>query len=254
MTFDPSTLSILEIGLILGAIGLGGFVKGLIGLGLPLIAIPLISTVVDPRIAVAILALPMIVSNFVQARTGGHVLEAAYSFRWLLIPMIIGSVIGTMIITAIPVEAAKATVGGIVVAFALLTLSGKQPVLPAGMDKVLRPSIGLFGGVIGGMTSFFGPPVIPYLMTLQLNKTKFVQIMGMTFMLGSIPLLLGMMAKGFAPPNVLMVSGAGVVAVFISMHLGGLLRNRVSQALFTKIIAVFLIVIGSKMLWSSCAG
>jgi uncharacterized membrane protein YfcA len=248
---NPADLNTLHIALVLFAIGLGGFVKGFIGLGLPLIAIPIMSTVIDPRTSVAILALPMIVSNLVQARTGGHVLTTAYAFRWLLIPLACGSAIGTMIITGIPVDYAKAIVGGIVVAFALLTLSGKQPVIPSGMDRIARPAIGLFGGIIGGMTSFFGPPVIPYLMSLRLEKTRFVQVMGMAFMIGSIPLLIGMIVKGFAPPNVLLVSVAGVAAVFVSMYIGGLLRNRVPQALFMKLIAVMLIIIGGRMLWFS---
>jgi len=253
LAFDPSTLTTLDIALILLAVFSGGFVKGCVGLGLPLIAIPVMSAIVDPRISVAILAPSMIVSNIMQARTGGHVLDTAFQFRWLLIPMVVCSGIGVMLITSAPIDLAKGIVGIIVILFALLTLSGKQPTVPKGADKFVRPLMGGLAGLIGGMTSFFGPPVIPYLMSLGLEKARFVQLMGMAFLLGSIPLLTGMILKGFAPPKVLIISGGAVASVFLGMYVGGLVRDHIPQAAFMKLVSLFLLIIGGKMLWAFVA-
>jgi len=50
---------------------------------------------------------------------------------------------------------------------------------------------------------------------------------------------------------VLAFSASAVVAVSIAMHIGKRLRDHVPQAIFMKMVAVMLLVIGGKMIWTS---
>ena len=56
---------------------LGGIVKGVVGIGLPLVLIPLLTPVLDMPVAVALLTVPMIATNIGQAAEGGHTVAAA---------------------------------------------------------------------------------------------------------------------------------------------------------------------------------
>ena len=54
-----------------GAFALAGFVKGVIGLGLPTVSIGLLGLLMTPAEAAAILVVPSLVTNIWQAAVGG---------------------------------------------------------------------------------------------------------------------------------------------------------------------------------------
>ncbi len=241
-------LSAADLAVLAVACCLGGFVKGVVGLGLPMIAIPIISTVVDPRTAIAVMTLPIIGSNFIQARMGGSLIETTIRFRGFLVPMTLGSIVGAAIITQVHVDDAELILGGLVSIFALTTLAGWQPLLPPGVDRKLRPAIGLVSGVIGGMSSFFAPTVTPYLFTLGLDKGTFIRAMGVAFLIGEAPLVIGLTAAGFAPLPVWVLSAAAWAVVAVAMSLGGRVRDRVPQAHFKTLVGAMLLIVGLNMI------
>lgn len=242
------TLSAADVLILALAFGLGGFVKGVVGLGLPMIAVPLISTVLDPRTAIAAMILPIMGANFIQARQGGDMREIAYRFRWLLIPMVAGSIVGAAIITSVKLDHAALILGALVAIFALTTLLGWQPRLPTGVDRRLRPAVGLVSGVIGGMSSFFAPTVAPYLFTLGLDKNTFIRAMGVTFLIGEAPLFIGLAATGFAPPAIWALSAAGWATVGAFMTLGAKVRQRIPQKHFMTLVGAMLLIVGLNMI------
>lgn len=241
-------LSAVDLVILALACALGGFVKGVVGLGLPMIAIPIISTVMDPRTAIAVMTLPIIGSNFIQARMGGSLIETTIRFRGFLIPMTLGSIVGAAIITRVQVDHAELILGSLVGTFALTTLLGWQPLLPPGIDRKLRPVVGLVSGVIGGMSSFFAPTVTPYLFTLGLDRGTFIRAMGVAFLIGEAPLVIGLTVAGFAPLAVWVLSAAGWAVVAAAMTLGGRLRDRIPQAHFKTLVGAMLLVVGLNMI------
>ncbi len=248
MAIDPTDLSLLDLLTVGLAFAIGGLSKGVTGLGLPMIAVPIISTVLDPRVAIAAMTLPNLGANFLQARRTGDIVASVVAYRWLTVPLLLGSVAGTLVITSVRIDHAALILGGLVSVFAVSTLAGWRPVLPSGIDRRLRPAVGLISGLIGGMSSFLAPTLVPYLMTLGLEKTAFVHIMGMLFLLGQLPLFVGLAIKGFASPAVLVLSAAGWVVVGLFMHLGGRLRDRIPQRHFMTLVGAMLLLIGLNMI------
>ena len=53
----------------------GGVVKGVVGVGLPLTSIALMTLVIDLRLAVPLLVIPIVVTNIIQALRGGRFKE-----------------------------------------------------------------------------------------------------------------------------------------------------------------------------------
>ena len=70
---------------------LAGFVKGVIGMGLPTVAVGLLGLTMPPSQAAAVLILPSLVTNVWQAFAGGHFRDVARRL-W---PMLVGICIGT---------------------------------------------------------------------------------------------------------------------------------------------------------------
>ncbi len=241
-------LSALDILTLVLAFGLGGFIKGVVGMGLPMVAVPLISTVFDPRTAIATMILPIMGANFLQAKMGGSMVEVANRFRWLLIPLIVGSIFGATVITSVEISHAAVILGGLVATFAVTTLAGWQPQLPTGVDRRLRPVVGLVSGVVGGMSSFFAPTIAPYFFTLGLDKNTFIRAMGVTFLIGEAPLFIGLSLTGFAPPAIWLLSAAGWAVVGAFMAVGAKVRQHIPQKHFMTLVGVMLLIVGLNMI------
>lgn len=82
--------------LVIGTFLLAGTIKGVIGLGLPTIAMGLLGLAMAPTQAAALLIIPATLTNFWQLAFGGH-LQALLRRLWpLLLTIFIGTGLGTL--------------------------------------------------------------------------------------------------------------------------------------------------------------
>ena len=59
------------IAAVVGSLIVAGFLKGTIGIGMPVVALPLLSLFIDIKSAAMLLSMPLIFSNLPQALEGG---------------------------------------------------------------------------------------------------------------------------------------------------------------------------------------
>src|SRR3954447_17869435 len=57
---------------VIGSLIIAGFLKGIIGIGMPVVALPLLSLFIDVKAAAMLLSMPLIFSNLPQALEGGQ--------------------------------------------------------------------------------------------------------------------------------------------------------------------------------------
>ena len=81
------------------ALLMAGVVKGIIGLGLPLTALSIIGAVADLRLAIALIAIPIVATNIIyQAFCGGRALEMLRRYWVINLCSVVGTVIGAQIL------------------------------------------------------------------------------------------------------------------------------------------------------------
>src|SRR3954454_21677311 len=97
-----SELGPLNLALIMVTIGIAGIVKGAIGFGFPLVAIPLISSVWDARHAVLLVSLASLVNNVGVAVRGGGSRQTFRRFLPVLVGMAIGTAGGAFLLASVP--------------------------------------------------------------------------------------------------------------------------------------------------------
>jgi uncharacterized protein len=82
---------------------MSGFVHGALGFGYPLIAMPLLYLVLDPKAAIVIILLPTFVLSIANAIIGGRWSESIGRFWYLPLAIMTGAYVGTrMVVTADP--------------------------------------------------------------------------------------------------------------------------------------------------------
>lgn len=67
------------IALLAASLAIAGLVKGAIGVGMPVLAFPLLSMLVDVQTAVMLLSVPLVLCNIPQALEGGLVPQTLWS-------------------------------------------------------------------------------------------------------------------------------------------------------------------------------
>jgi uncharacterized membrane protein YfcA len=166
---DPARL----LGIIL-TIFLAAIVKGAIGLGFPLLATPILSTLWDARHAVLIISLASFTNNVGVVTRGGGSGRTFRRITPLLAGVLVGTIGGALLLALVPPSVLAAIVGTAALVFATISLVKPDLAMPPRLERVLGLPMGVLGGLLGGSTGISGPFVASYLHALQLNKREFI--------------------------------------------------------------------------------
>ena len=168
-----------------------GVIKGTIGIGLPTITISIMSQFVDPRVAISFLLLPALITNSWQIYRGGRIANSASTLWPFGLTMMITIYFSSLFAPDIPFKWLVAGIGIMVVLWTITSLIKTPPRLPDKYDLPVQVGGGFFGGVIGGLTAIWSPPMVVYLHARKFDKDDFVAHTGFIIMCGTIPLFFG---------------------------------------------------------------
>ena len=224
---------------------LAGLVKGLIGLGLPTVAIGLLSLVMTPAQAAALLVVPSLVTNLWQLAAGPRFLALARRLWPMMLAVCAGTWAGAGLLTD-GGGLARTALGGALAAYALLGLAAIRLAVPAQAEPWLSPVIGLATGVVTGATGVFVIPAVPYLQALGLDKDELVQALGLSFTVSTLALA-GALARGGALD---LSAGAALLTLLPAaggMLLGQRVRTRTDPRVFRLCFFWGLLVLGAHL-------
>ena len=80
------------------------------------------------------------------------------------------------------------------ISFSLSQMFGAK--ISFGKSRMWHFFIGIFAGVLGGLSSIWSPPVAMYLLARNVSKAEFIGATGFLFLAGSIPLAIGLAFAG----------------------------------------------------------
>lgn len=226
----------------------GGFVKGVIGLGLPLITVSLLSLFMPVQEVVGLLALPILFSNAWQAHKAGGMVEPIRRYWPLVVMAFVGLLFGVYLLVSVEPRYLYAMIGGLVVVSCTAMLTKWAPRIEARHEKPVGCAIGLFAGVSGGISTVWAPPISIYLLMLGVKKEAFIRATGALFFIGQMPTVVLYLLTGIVHWGNVGWSAALVVPAFAGMSMGKLLRDRIPQEKFRRVLLIALILLGVSLL------
>ncbi len=228
---------------------LGGIAKGISGVALPLVAIAVALFFVDVPASLAMIAMSLVVTNLWQMASIGDVRKPIKRFWPLILSFVVSLYLGSRLINVLDGNVLFGVIGVIAIIFALMQFwqpSG-NPLGPVA-EKVFGPVAGLIGGVLGGLTSIWGPPMIIYLFLLRLPKDVFVQTITTLYLLGAVPLVFFYYINGIFDGDRFWLSLVMCVPALAGIILGNKIRNHINEALFKRVLLAVLFIIGLNMI------
>lgn len=224
-----------------------GVVKGVTGMGLPTVAMGVLSTLMPPAQAAAILVIPSFVTNVWQVFAG----PATGPLLRRLWPMLLGIAAGTMASIGVLVRVDPLWLGhglGVaLMAYAGYALRSPTVSVPPRLERRLAPLVGLVTGAITGATGVFVMPAVPFLQALRLDKDELVQALGLSFTVSTVALAAGLATQGAFRLGQLGLSSLAIVPALAGMWLGQALRAHLSARLFRRCFLLFLVLLGLEL-------
>lgn len=223
-----------------------GFVKGVIGLGLPTIAVGILGVVMAPAQAAALLVIPNLVTNGWQL--SGPKLKAIALRLW---PMLAGTCLGTWAGAGLLEKAkdgsATLWLGVALVLYALVGLRAAKLRVPAAHESWLGPVVGVLTGISTAATGVFVLPAVPYLQALGFEKEELVQALGLSFIVSTVALAFGLVGAGALDWTVAGGSLLALLPALAGMGAGQAIRQRISAATFKLCFFAGLLALGGYL-------
>ena len=209
-----------------------GLVKGMVGLGLPIVVLVFLALPLGVTPAISLMILPAIATNLVQAVSGPSLVRLLRRLWSFLLAAALGIWLGVGLLSLVEPEITLMALGALLSAYSVFSLRSPQIRPPGRYEPVLSPLAGGLGGVAFGVTGIFIVPGILYLQALGLKKNELVQALGITFMTLSVTLLGAFLDKGFMTSTNALLSLAALAPTVLGLYLGQRLRHRVSESVF----------------------
>lgn len=228
-----------ESRLLLVAVVVGGAaaLKGAVGFGFPLVAVPLLSSLLGPRTAVPVIAIPTLLSNIIMVSRGG----ASQKFSAML-PLFVGVVVGTLtgalLIKSLDPRRLGVLVGSVTLLYVVASISRLTLRIRPAAGVRAAPAVGVLAGVIGGSTGIFAPPLASYLHLLGMEKRDFVFWITLLFFVGNMVQVGSYFHLGLYTGSVLRLSLLACLPMALGTWLGLSLQDRLSSGLFSRIVLV----------------
>ncbi len=226
---------------------LAGVVKGVVGMGLPTVAIGLLGIVMAPVQAAALLIVPSLVTNVWQLAVGPNLGASARRFAALLVGVCLGTAFGIGVLTGGATALASAALGTVLAVYGGIGLISTRFRVAPHAERWLSPIIGVFTGLLAGATGVFAIPAVPYFAALGLEKEELIQTLGLFFTVCTVALAVGLMAHGRFPAAVATNSLLALVPAVGGMLLGQKVRNRLNPQVFRRWFSIGLVILGSYM-------
>ena len=224
---------------------LAGFVQGLTGFGSALVAIPLLSLILDIKTAVPLCMLNgLIITSYLAFALRRH-LDSNKIFP-LLIGALPGIVVGVYLLKEVDSSYIRYGIGGLLIGYSLYNLIvSPRPLNPGRTWGYLA---GFLTGTIGAAFSAGGPPAIIYTTLTSWKKDEIKATLTGFFVVNGYITALVHAVSGITTLTTLKIFAFTAPFVLIGTTIGSRVSGRVNRRTYLKLIYFFLIVMGIMMI------
>jgi uncharacterized membrane protein YfcA len=237
-------LLILIVGL-----AFAGFAKGTAGMGLPLVATPILAGVFGPKAAVVIVTIPIFVANTLMLLQGWRRLDILRGIVAIIVASAVGTAIGVNLLALLDQRTFAILISIMVVIFLLRgdRLIGDDP--GARRARIVGPIIGFAGGVLQGTTSIASPLIGSFFHARKMDRHDYVIVLAAIFQLNAVIQLVGYALLGLYTPDILAIGIVALVPTLLALMLGIYFRGRLEPQRFRQLIVVLLVFSVANLLW-----
>jgi uncharacterized membrane protein YfcA len=238
MTIDPFLAVIAAVFL------LAGFIKGVIGLGLPTVSVGLLAVAMPPSRALAIVIVPAIVTNIWQTFAGSYLRDIVRRLWPLLAGVALGIWLNAGSLTGSHARYGNVALGIMLVLYAAMGLSKLRFQVAPRNEKWVGGIVGVVTGVISASTGVQVIPSMPFIQAIGMEKDEFVQALGVFFTVATIALGFTLSSAGLLSSATALPGAVAMVFSFAGVFSGQAVRTRMPAESFRRWFLIAMILLG----------
>ncbi len=226
-----------------------GVVKGAIGFAMPMIMISGLASFMAPETALAALILPVVTTNLHQSLRQGRqaAWESLVKYRRMILMIMLGIAISAPFVRVLPHGLLLGLLGLPITLFAAVQLAGRSLALRLEHRERAEYGLGLIGGLYGGISGVWGPPLLVYLLSVGAEKTEAIRVQGVTFLIGGIVLLAAHAQSGVLDERTIGFSILLCLPAALGMLLGFRLQDQLDPKRFRRWTLILLLLTGFNL-------
>jgi len=231
--------------LVLAAFLLAGFVKGVVGMGLPPVAIGVMALAMPPAQAAALVLVPAFVTNIWQMMSGDRLFTVIKRLWSLEAGICIGAWLCGDILTTQTSKLPGLLLGIMLMVYAIHGAVSVTPRIPPRYEPYLSPVVGLTTGVIMAATGLMAIPLVPYLQAINLEKENLLQALGLSFFISAVALGAVLTNASIFRADTAFMSALALVPAAAGMAVGRRYVSRISATTFKRWFLIAMLLIGA---------
>lgn len=227
---------------------IGGFIKGITGVGLPLVAVPAIAAYAGVHAAVVIVGIPSIISNFWQVWSFRSEAPELTFLPEFLISGVVGIGVGTALLVRVPEALLALGLSLLLVCYITLRLSKPDIALTKSAAKTVAAPVGFATGLLQGFTGIAAPIGVTFFLSLRAKRLTYLFATSSMFLIFAIAQLVSTAISGLVTVERLLQGTAGAAAALVALPLGSALGRRLSTKTFDKLILALLAMMATQLM------
>ena len=240
-------MSAVDVAVVAIAFIVAGIAKGALGMGLPPVALGILSFALPLEASLAIMVIPTLLSNVWQAIYGGGFRRLMGRFGAMAATSVVALLAVALVFGKLGTPKAAGWVGVVLVVYALLALTAWRPAVSREAERWANPLMGALSGAVAGITGVAAVPFLPYMQSLDMDRHDLVQALGIMFLfiIGALTVALALQGS-FTPLN--LAGGIAAIApTFLGVWLGQKARQRIAPEKFRVVFLAGMLLVGLQM-------
>jgi hypothetical protein len=245
LMFEPILLLIAAVFL------LAGFIKGVIGLGLPTVSMGLLAVTMQPAHALAIVIVPAVVTNIWQTFVGPYLRDIVRRLWPLMVGTVVGIWLNAGMLTGPYARYGAIVLGLLLVIYAIIGLSKFSFSVARRDEKWIGGVVGVITGMVCAATGVQVLPSMPYMQAIGMEKDELVQALGVFFTVATLAMAFNLTSAGLLTAATALPGAVAMAAAFAGMFIGQAVRLRLQPEAFRRWFLIAMILLGIYLMGSA---
>ena len=230
---------------------IAGFVKGCIGMGLPLVSLSLLTLYTSPRMAMTLIIIPTLVTNFLQFYRSENKLKSIKRYSPLLFSLFLFTYFSSLFSFSLMEETLSLTLGVIILTFVIYQRFNTLPEIGKNHEILVQSLFGGLIGVVAGITNVWAPTIGTLLLLKKVQKNHFIALTGLFIFVGSLALLISYGLNDKYDSQLVALSSGFLIPAAVGFILGEKVRVYISERIFYQTLMVFLFIVSINLIIKS---
>ena len=236
---------------VLGVMLFAGLVHGTLGLGFPMVATPILATMMDVRSAILVTLLPTMAVNIASIANSRASLASTRPFMPLVAFTLLGSVAGAAVLAITDPAPFRIVLASLILLYLWSSLRIPRQWLQDN-SLLAMAGFGIVAGLSGGTTNVMVAVLIIYFLSLDTPRATLVPTLNACFLVGKTSQILVLAVAGFVGIGLLLETTPLALAAVAALLAGQRLQPRIQVSTYQAILRKLLLLLAIILIYQFC--